>query len=231
MNIAITGHRGSIGSNVMLRLALEGITFTVTDIDVLENPSDAAEDLAGCDALIHLAYRHGFDHHHEYHFENAWKHVAFLCAAQRHGINRIVLAGSTHELAPKTPYGYAKKFTSQCVYRHSYMLGQEVVNVILPNIRFTSGLGSSLFALIARASRGECEYPRIARGARITSISEIEAASALVSAATTGVAPEWLSGVPSRSLPGTVVEFALEVGGDPTAILDTDGNPLMPAEG
>ncbi|TWE09415.1 NAD-dependent epimerase/dehydratase family protein [Rudaeicoccus suwonensis] len=105
--VAVTGARGSLGSDIVPRLITAG--YDVLGIDRTECPADtgtlrwqqcdlarALPDLAGCDAVVHLA---GVP------LEADWATLraanvdateSVLRAMRIHGVNRIVLASSIH---------------------------------------------------------------------------------------------------------------------------------------
>lgn len=145
MKIAVTGAGGYIGRHVLSALksmhcdvvaiiypgANSVLDVKNIELDVL-NASDeqVATVFGGFDAVLHLAWKAGFNHHDPSHIANVMGHLRFVKALISAGICNISIAGTMHEIGyhvgeinentpcnPSNPYGIAKNFLRQmCMY-------------------------------------------------------------------------------------------------------------------
>ena len=145
MKVAITGAGGYIGRHVLNRLKEMQLDVTAVvypgstigsdtksiELDILNTSDEVISNaFGGFDAVLHLAWTAGFNHHDPIHIENVMKHYHFLKALIKAGITNISVAGTMHEVGyhvgeinehtacnPSNPYGIAKNFLRQmCMY-------------------------------------------------------------------------------------------------------------------
>lgn len=145
MKIAVTGAGGYIGKHVVnaltsMRHDVVAITYpgskntlssNVIELDILEASDDKIIDVfAEFDAVLHLAWSAGFNHHDQGHIANVMNHHRFLKGLINAGVQNISVAGTMHEIGyhvgeitektacnPSNPYGIAKNFLRQiCTY-------------------------------------------------------------------------------------------------------------------
>ena len=165
--IAITGASGYIGKHVIDAINKRGHksikviyprdclqkSGDFIEVDILNITSDEVVDkFSGIDAVIHLAWTAGFNHHDPSHLQNVNKHLAFIENLMLAGVKNISVAGTMHEIGyyvgeidsntacnPINPYGIAKNFLRQaCLYlankynvnlkwlRMYYILGDDI---------------------------------------------------------------------------------------------------------
>lgn len=146
MKIAITGANGFIGRRVIEQLIKEGhqiVAFILpeelphpliessiivkTNIFSLEQ-GELNDYLSGCDVLLHLAWKSGFNHHAPSHINDVLEHYHFIYKAVQANVPFISVAGTMHEIGyhvgpvnkntpcnPINPYGIAKNFLRQVI--------------------------------------------------------------------------------------------------------------------
>lgn len=191
MKIAITGANGFIGRRVAAQLMKEGhqvVSFILPEeqphpfiessIVVKANifalgQGDLNDYLSGCDALLHLAWKAGFNHHAPSHINDVLEHYNFIAKAVAANVPFISIAGTMHEIGyhvgpvnnstpcnPINPYGIAKNFLRQAIadmavkskfqfqwLRFYYITGDDAFN-------------NSIFSKILDAEkRGEATFP------------------------------------------------------------------------
>lgn len=134
--VVVTGAGGYLGPHVVTALADRGhevvavvrpgsqTTFddrvTVAEADIL-SADFSPEQWAGASALVHLAWKDGFQHNSPAHMEQLSAHYRLLTGAAAAGVSRIVALGTMHEIGywegaitaetptnPSSQYGIAK---------------------------------------------------------------------------------------------------------------------------
>lgn len=187
MKVLVTGANGYLGQGVVKELLEMGCNVVAAchshtevvdnraiikecNIFEIENPYEYFEKP---DILLHMAWRDGFVHYSESHFDDLPKHVHFINKFARSNVKTIASIGSMHEIGfyegsidentscwPKSFYGIAKNALREAVqvlcnqnkkifqwYRGFYIVG---------NTQY----GSSIFSKITSAAeRGEKEFP------------------------------------------------------------------------
>ena len=145
--ILITGAGGYIGKHVIKKaLQLKNYNIVGVDINPLKQPitclafdflqqaaeHDLYEKLGSPDIIIHLAWKDGFNHNSNAHFQNLSAHYEFIKNMIEHGCKNISIMGSMHEIGyyigevnndtpcnPMSPYGIAKNALRQAVMMYS----------------------------------------------------------------------------------------------------------------
>ena len=134
MKILVTGANGYLGRGVVDELLKRGNEVIATDF-ACDHVNSAAHCVPGDifsiedpytyfgepDVVLHLAWRDGFVHNSNAHFEDLPKHVAFLKKLCESGIQQVACMGSMHEIGfhegsinahtpcwPMSMYGIAK---------------------------------------------------------------------------------------------------------------------------
>lgn len=106
MKIAVTGANGYIGKHVIEALKKTNHTIIPVDInktfncinaDILSGSPQIYQSLLAPDALIHLAWKDGFNHNAESHIENLYSHFLFLKNMIDSGCSNITVMGTMHE--------------------------------------------------------------------------------------------------------------------------------------
>ena len=106
MKIAVTGANGYIGKHVIEALKKTKHTIIPVDInktfncittDILSGSPQLYQSLLAPDALIHLAWKDGFNHNAESHIENLYSHFLFLKNMIDSGCSNISVMGTMHE--------------------------------------------------------------------------------------------------------------------------------------
>lgn len=183
--IAVTGASGYIGRHVVKsivdnRCQAVSVIYSSDAIKVDENQiemdvlnvsrDDVIKHFSNVDAVIHLAWQSGFNHHDECHLNNVAKHLNFIENLMVAGVKNISVAGTMHEIGyyigeidsatpcnPINPYGIAKNFLRQA----SIYLAQKY-NVSLKWLRMYYILGddinsNSIFSKILKAESEQKE--------------------------------------------------------------------------
>ena len=178
MKILVTGANGFLGHGIVETVLDSGQEVVAADFSTqyvdgraerkncnlftLENPF---EYFGKPDILLHLAWRDGFVHNSDAHFEDISKHYMFLKKMAMSDIKKIAVMGSMHEIGffegcvdentpchPETFYGIAKNalrdlvklLTQQYDKKFQWLRGYYIVS--------NSLLGSSIFSKIAKAA-------------------------------------------------------------------------------
>ena len=111
MKILVTGANGYLGQGIVKKILDYGHTVVATDFRT-DNIDDRAEKLEGNmfevenpyeyygkpDAVLHLAWRDGFVHNSDAHFEDLPKHYRFLSSLVSAGIKKVAVMGTMHEI-------------------------------------------------------------------------------------------------------------------------------------
>ncbi|NIF46735.1 NAD(P)-dependent oxidoreductase [Enterobacter sp. Ap-1006] len=212
MKIAVTGAGGYIGKHVVKALSSMGheviaitypnsnntLTGSIIEMDILSaTDNEINEVFSGFDAVLHLAWSAGFNHHDQGHIANVMGHYRFLKALIGAGVNNISVAGTMHEIGyhvgeitenttcnPSNPYGIAKNFLRQaCTYE------MEKANVPLKWLRMYYILGddrnsNSIFSkIIAAEDAGKETFP-LNSGEMLYDFIDIECLAQQIAAAT-----------------------------------------------
>ncbi len=186
MRILITGANGFLGHGIVETVLNSGQEVIATDFSThyvdnraekkncnlfaLENPF---EYFGKPDILLHLAWRDGFVHNSDAHFEDIPQHYRFLKKMAMSDIKKIAVMGSMHEIGffegcvdentpchPKSFYGIAKNtlrdlaklLTEQYNKKFQWLRGYYIVS--------NSLIGSSIFSKIAKAAlEGKKTFP------------------------------------------------------------------------
>ena len=186
MKVLVTGANGYLGQGVVKELLDKGHEVVAVDM-ATQNIDDRAEKKAvnlfeiedpykffgQPDVLLHMAWRDGFVHYSEAHFNDLPNHIGFIKKFAESEISTIAVMGSMHEIGffegsidEKTPcqpesfYGIAKNALRQatevlCKQNNKifqWLRGYYIVG----NTKF----GSSIFSKItAAAEEGKTKFP------------------------------------------------------------------------
>lgn len=149
MKILVTGADGYIGRHVVKKLLDRGASVTALDLvtdeidnratrisgDIFSGEEDLYDRYGRPDALIHLAWRNGFNHYAESHIGDLPRHDTFLRNMMAAGLPQLVVMSTMHEVGyfegaiteqtpanPVTPYGISKNALRQLceVYARKY---------------------------------------------------------------------------------------------------------------
>ena len=186
MKVLVTGANGYLGQGIVKALLRRGAEVVAADFktDHVDERAECKEcDLFGVadpfnffgqpDVLLHLAWRDGFKHDSDAHFEDLPKHYHFIKAFAEAGVKQIAVMGTMHEIGfyegcidestpchPTNFYGIAKNalrdFTAEICRRHGiayqWLRGYYIVG--------NSHFGNSIFSKItAAAEEGKKEFP------------------------------------------------------------------------
>ncbi|MBT1177147.1 NAD(P)-dependent oxidoreductase [Bifidobacterium callimiconis] len=186
MKIVVTGANGYLGRGIVDELIARGNEVIATDFTC-----DRVNKRAHCmacnifeiedpytffgqpDVVLHLAWRDGFVHNSDAHFDDLPKHVAFLKKMCESGVKKIACMGTMHEIGfhegsinentpcwPMSMYGIAKDalrnalttITAQNNTRFQWLRAYYIVS----NTQY----GNSIFSkIVAAEQEGKSEFP------------------------------------------------------------------------
>jgi nucleoside-diphosphate-sugar epimerase len=186
MKILVTGANGYLGTGIVKALIEHNQTVVGTDLKTDRIDSRAEKISAnifevenpytffGCpDAVLHLAWRNGFEHSALSHLEDLFSHYLFLRRLAEAGIRKICVLGSVHEIGfyegsvnestpanPQSLYGIGKNALREAVelLAKEYNLQYQWLRgfYIVGNTEY----GSSVFSKLAQAEKaGQAEFP------------------------------------------------------------------------
>ncbi len=168
-NLIDLGHQ-VIASDFVLNRVDDRATKKASNLFEVENPYDFYENP---DVLLHLAWRDGFIHQSDAHFEDLPKHYHFIKKMAESGLKQIAVMGTMHEVGfyegcidentpchPKNFYGIAKNAlrdaTKEICQEHDVVYQWLRGFYIVGNSEY----GSSVFSKItAAAAAGKQEFP------------------------------------------------------------------------
>ncbi len=186
MKILVTGANGYLGRGIVKALLDNDVNVIATDFNVdavddraikipadLFSIADPYEYFQKPDVLLHLAWKDGFVHSSDAHFDFLPKHYHFIKSFSESPIKRIAVMGTMHEVGffegpikedtpchPSNNYGIAKNalrdYTKLACENHNktfqWLRGFYIVG--------TSTNGSSIFAKIVQAANADKhEFP------------------------------------------------------------------------
>lgn len=186
MKILVTGANGYIGQGVVKELLDAG--QNVIAVDFQTNQIDERADCRACnlfevsnpfsefenpDAVLHLAWRDGFQHNSFNHINDLAGHYRFLNHMIQAGVKQMTILGSMHEIGffegsinentptnPQSLYGIAKNALRQSIelLQKDYDFVNQWIRgfYIVGNTQY----GSSIFSKIAEAAgQGKKQFP------------------------------------------------------------------------
>lgn len=184
MNVLITGANGFIGSHLVTELLDRGHYVTAVDLDNKNIDSRAVfkkDDLFSRDftkqnlpdAVIHLAWRDGFNHYAFSHIDNVIKHFYFIKSVIDAGVKSVSVMGTAHEIGyhegkidentpcnPLSFYGIAKNALRQLIFAYAK---DKPVSVKWLRAFYITGddrLNHSVFTkILDAAENGQKEFP------------------------------------------------------------------------
>lgn len=184
MNVLITGANGFIGSHLVTELLDRGHYVTAVDLDNKNIDTRAVfkkDDLFSLDftkqnlpdAVIHLAWRDGFNHYAFSHIDNVIKHFYFIKSVIDAGVKSVSVMGTAHEIGyhegkidentpcnPLSFYGIAKNALRQLIFAYAK---DKPVSVKWLRAFYITGddrLNHSVFTkILDAAENGQKEFP------------------------------------------------------------------------
>ncbi|KOA58871.1 hypothetical protein BAAM0499_08645 [Bifidobacterium animalis subsp. animalis MCC 0499] len=186
MKILVTGANGYLGQGIVKELLDMGQKVIATDFATQHIDSRATRIACNLfdvedpysyfgkpDVLLHLAWRDGFKHYSDAHFDDLPKHYHLVKSMAEAGIKRIAVMGSMHEIGffegsinentssnPITPYGIAKLALRQATEVICAQKGVEFQWLRGYYIVGNSKYGCSIFSKITAAvENGEKQFP------------------------------------------------------------------------
>lgn len=186
MKILVTGANGYLGQGIVKKILDYGHSVVATDFKT-DNIDDRAEKLEGNlfevenpydyygnpDVVLHLAWRDGFVHNSNAHFEDLPRHYNFISKLVEAGIKRVAVMGTMHEIGffegsineqtpchPMNYYGISKD-----ALRNAVKVMTENANVGFQWLRAyyivgNSKFGNSIFSkLTASEEEGKEKFP------------------------------------------------------------------------
>ena len=186
MKILVTGANGYLGQGIVKAILDNGHKVIACDFSDKNIDSRAErivcnmfetlnpyEEFGEPDCLLHLAWRDGFVHNSDAHFNDLAKHCQFLQKMLSCGLKKVAVMGTMHEIGffegsinettpchPQTCYGIAKNalrdylqmIAKQYNAEWKWLRGYYIVG--------NSGFGNSIFSKITAAEKeGKTEFP------------------------------------------------------------------------
>ncbi|RRK32613.1 NAD(P)-dependent oxidoreductase [Schaedlerella arabinosiphila] len=186
MRVLVTGANGYLGQGIVKALLDKGSEVIAADFE-LDYIDERAIKLVGNifendnliktvgipDVLLHLAWRDGFVHYADTHIKDLNSHYAFIKRLTEHGVARIAVMGSMHEVGffegsikedtpcnPTTPYGISKnalRCLTEMICKQRNIAFQWIRGFYIVG---NSECGSSIFSKIVKAEKaGKTEFP------------------------------------------------------------------------
>ncbi len=186
MKILVTGANGYLGRGIVTALIEKGVNVVSTDINT--DGCDERSQRIQCDiftiddpynyfgkpdAVLHLAWRNGFEHNSVNHINDLPLHYSFLCKLLNGGLKRITVMGTMHEVGfyegsiredtptnPQSLYGIAKDALRKMTFLEANRYGALSQWIRGYYIVGNAENGSSIFSKIVKAEkRGEKFFP------------------------------------------------------------------------
>lgn len=186
MKILVTGANGYLGTGIVSLLICKGHEVIATDL-VFNRPMNSAKSIEANlfdienpydyfgrpQAIIHLAWRDGFEHNSIRHMQDLPKHYEFIQKLISEGIEQVCILGSMHEVGfiegsineqtatnPLSLYGISKNALRQsvelCKMEYDFVFQWIRGFYIVGN----TGIGCSIFSKISAAEqKGEKFFP------------------------------------------------------------------------
>lgn len=186
MKILVTGANGYLGQGIVKAILDNGHKVIACDFSNKNIDSRAEsvvcnlfeseypyEEFDKPDCLLHLAWRDGFVHNSDAHFNDLYKHCQFLQKMLKSGLKRVAVMGTMHEIGffegsineltpchPQSCYGIAKNalrdylqmIAKQNNVEWQWLRGYYIVG--------NSSFGASIFSKITAAEKeGKNEFP------------------------------------------------------------------------
>lgn len=186
MKILVTGAQGYIGYGVVKQLIKDGHNIIATDIQEqngnyeveyvkadIFNIANPYDYFGKPDALLHLAWRDGFQHNASTHIDDLHKHYHFVERLVNSGINQVCILGSVHEVGffegsvkedtptkPQSLYGISKnalRYATELITKNTDTIFQWIRGYYIVG---NTGMGCSVFSKITAAEmKGQNEFP------------------------------------------------------------------------
>ena len=184
--ILVTGANGYLGVGIINELLKQGYNVVASDFALDHVDERAIKKVSNLfevedpynyyekpDVMLHLAWRDGFRHSSDAHFEDLPKHYHFIKKMAESGVKQIATMGSMHEVGfyegcidentpchPENFYGIAKNalrdVTKEICKEHEVIFQWLRGYYIVGNSKF----GSSIFSKITAAvAEGKKEFP------------------------------------------------------------------------